>query len=156
MRFFLFDRVTVVEPRRRLTAVKLFNLMDGSSRDHYPHRPVLPASLIVESLAQAAGMLNLLNHDFAVDMVLMLVEGARFPRQVRAGDVLALEVTMLYEHSFGATMTGTAMSGELTVASVERIFFAHEPVTAASVVERNRARFAYQSGTATVAPGRTP
>jgi 3-hydroxyacyl-[acyl-carrier-protein] dehydratase len=156
MRFLLFDRVVVVEPRKRLTAVKLFNLMDGSSGDHYPYQPVLPASLVVEALAQVGGMLNLLNHDFAVDMVLMMVEGARMPHQARQGDLLTLEVTMLYDHTYGATMSGVARAGELTIATVERIFFAHELVTAESIIERNRTRFAYQSGTTAVRQGNKP
>jgi 3-hydroxyacyl-[acyl-carrier-protein] dehydratase len=153
MRFLLFDRVVLVEPRKRLTAVKLFNLMDGSSGNHYPRRPVLPASLVVEALAQVGGMLNLLNHDFAVDMVLMMVEGARMPHQAQQGDVLTLEVTMLYDHTYGATMTGTARVGELTVATVDRIFYAHEQVTSEEVVERNRRRYQYQSGALAVPHG---
>jgi 3-hydroxyacyl-[acyl-carrier-protein] dehydratase len=146
LRFLFFDRVTVAEPGKRLTAVKLCSLMDGYLGDHYSRRPALPASLIVEALAQVGGMLNLLNHDFAVEMVLMLVDGVRVPRQTVPADVLTLEVKMLYDHPYGVTMNGMAQVDGAPVMTVDRIVFAHEIVPTPSVIRRNRERFAYQAG----------
>jgi 3-hydroxymyristoyl/3-hydroxydecanoyl-(acyl carrier protein) dehydratase len=146
MRFFAFDRVIVAERGKRLTAVKAFSLMDGYLGDHYPRRPVLPGSLVVEALAQVGGMLNLLNHDFAVEMVLMLVDGVRFADPPPQGEPLTLEVRMRYDHPYGATMDGVATADGRPVATVGRLVFAHEDAPDPSVVARNRQRYAYQAG----------
>jgi 3-hydroxyacyl-[acyl-carrier-protein] dehydratase len=146
VRFFCFDQVTAAEPGKRLTAVKLCSLMDGYLGDHFPRRAMMPASLIVEALAQVGGMLNLLNHDFGVDMVLILVDGVRVARQAKPGESLTLEVNMLYDHPHGATMAGAAHVDGAPVMTVDRIAFAHEIVSTPSVMQRNRERFAYQAG----------
>jgi len=148
VRFFACDRVVAAERGRRMTAVKLFTLMDGYLGEHYPRRAVMPGSLVVEGLAQVGGMLHLLNHDFAVEMVLMLVDGVRIPRQPLQGELLTLDVRMLYDHPYGATMSAVATAGDVPVATVDRLVFAHEVVTTPSVVARNRQRYAYQSGAA--------
>lgn len=146
MRFLLFDRIVDAEPGRRLEVVKHAGLLDGYFPDHFPMQPVMPASLLIEGLAQAGGMLNCLNHDFAVEMVLMLIDGVRIHRQVTQGETLTLEVRMLYDHPYGATMSGEARVGDDTVLTAGRIAFAHEIVPSVTVVERNRERFAYQGG----------
>ena len=156
MRFFVFDRVVAAERGKRMTAVKNFNLMDGYLGEHYPRRAVLPGSLLVEGLAQVGGMLHLLNHDFAIEMVLVLVDGVRMDRQARQGEVLTLEVSLLYDHPHGATMCAVARAADGPVASVDRVAFAHEIVTTPSVIERNRRRYAYQSGGAALGQGGWP
>jgi 3-hydroxyacyl-[acyl-carrier-protein] dehydratase len=146
VRFFACDRVVVAERGKRMTAVKQFGLMDGYLGEHYPRRPVLPGTLVVEGLAQVGGMLHLLNHDFAVEMVLMLVDGVRIPGRPRQGDRLTLEVGMRYDHPYGATMSGLARVGDAPVVTVDRLVFAHEVSTDPAVIDRNRCRYAYQSG----------
>jgi 3-hydroxyacyl-[acyl-carrier-protein] dehydratase len=146
VRFLLFDRILDAERGRYIKASKLVNLADGHLAEHYPRSPVFPASLVVEGLAQLGGMLNFLNHDFAVEMVLMLVDGARVTRAVRQGDLGTLEVRMLYDHPYGATMQGHAAVDGDTVATVARIVYAHERVTDPRIVRVNRKRFDYQGG----------
>jgi 3-hydroxymyristoyl/3-hydroxydecanoyl-(acyl carrier protein) dehydratases len=146
MRYLLFDRILEAERGRRMRAVKLVDLMDGYHSAHFPRKAVMPATLIIESLAQVGGMLNMFNHDFAVEMVLMLVEGARIFRQVEQGEILTLEVKMIYDHPYGATMQAEARAGDEQIADVDRIAFAHEITSDPVKIQNNRARFAYQSG----------
>lgn len=149
MRFLLFDRISAAEPGKRLAAVKVVSLSDGSLVDHYPRRAVLPPTLVLEALAQLSGMLNVLNNDFAVEMFLVLVGGVTFQRPVLHGETLALEVRSAYAHEYGATMAGEArVDGEL-VARAERIVFAHEAVTDPHKIETARRRFAFQGGALT-------
>lgn len=57
MRWFWIDRFTVFESRKRAEAVKAISLAEDHLHDHFPHHPVMPGSLIVEGLAQVAGLL---------------------------------------------------------------------------------------------------
>lgn len=146
MRFFLFDRVLELERGKRILATKSVSLMDTYLTERYTHCPLMPATLVIEGLAQAGGMLNLFNHDFGIRMVLMLIEEIQIRRQVRPGEMLRLAVQMLYDHSYGATVRGEARVGPEPVATVNRIVFAHEIVTEAAFVQKQRDRFHYQSG----------
>jgi len=146
VRFLLFDKVIEAERGRRMTAVKLVNLMDAYFEAHYPKTPIMPATLIIEALAQVGGMLNSLNHDCAAEMVLMLVDGVQIIRQVIQGELMELEVTMMYDHPYGATMQGTAMIDGEVVVNAERIVFAHEITENPDKIAQNRERFKYQTG----------
>jgi 3-hydroxyacyl-[acyl-carrier-protein] dehydratase len=146
VRFFLFDRVVEVERGRRMVAVKTVGLMDGYLEDHFPREAVLPATSLIEALAQAAGMLNSFNHAFAVEMVLMLVDGVELHRPIHAGEVLTLEVTMIYDHPYGATLRAEARAEAEVVAIAERIVFAHEVTEDPVKIGRARERFRYQAG----------
>lgn len=146
MRFFLFDEVVEAERNRRMAATIGFNLSGAYFEAHYRRQAVVPATLIVEALAQVAGMLNNLNHDFGAEMVLMLLDGVRAKRPVRQGETLQLEVTMMYDHPYGATLSGQARAGEEVVMEAERIVFAHEITADRDKMTRNRARFDYQTG----------
>jgi 3-hydroxyacyl-[acyl-carrier-protein] dehydratase len=146
MRFFLFDRITELERGRRMQAVKFVGLTDVALRDHYPRRMVLPPTLLLEALAQAGGMLHVVNHDFSVEMLLVLVDRVRFERPVVHGETLTIEVRSEHDHPYGATMAGEAhVDGEL-VASAGRIVYAHDTIEDPKRVELARRRFAYQGG----------
>jgi 3-hydroxyacyl-[acyl-carrier-protein] dehydratase len=146
VRFFLFDRIVLAERGKRMVAIKLVDLMDDFFSDHFSLRPVMPATMVMEALAQTSGMLNNLNHDFAVEMVLILMDGVRLHRTVRPGDVLTLTAQMVYDHPYGATLSGEARVDQQLVASAERIAFAHSAVTDPNLIRSNRERFDYQSG----------
>jgi 3-hydroxyacyl-[acyl-carrier-protein] dehydratase len=146
VRFYLFDRVLEAERGKRMVATKVVDLMDEFFCDHYPLRPVMPATMVLEAIAQASGMLNNYNHNFAVEMVLMLMDGVRLYRPVTPGDRMTLEVNMVYDHPYGATLRGEASVEGERIATVERIAFAHEAVKDPKLIEINRDRFVYQSG----------
>lgn len=146
MRFMLFDRVEAAERGRSIEAVMNVNLAGAYFANHFARKPVFPATLVVEALAQVGGMLNILNHAFTVEMVLMLVDGVVFEREVGQGDQLRLHVQMMYDHPYGATMAGEAFVGEARVAAVERMVFAHEKTADPDKIRKNRERFAYQCG----------
>ncbi len=146
VRFFLFDRIVGLERGRYVEAVKLAGLDVGAFASHFPLRPVLPATLLIEGMAQAGGMLNIVNHDFEVEMVLALVDGVRAGRPVIQGDLLEIRVEMVYDHPYGATMRGSVAVADEIVAEADRIVFAHDVLTDPEKIRLNRDRFTYQSG----------
>ena len=53
----LVDRVENIDPDKSITAIKAVTINESFFQGHYPGRPIMPGVLIVEALAQAAGVL---------------------------------------------------------------------------------------------------
>ena len=83
-------------------AVKNLSLAEDHFADHFPGYPVMPASLILEGLAQTGGILVGEANDFREKVVLAKVPRARFHREVLAGEQLIYEVEMLHLRPEGA------------------------------------------------------
>lgn len=94
--FLLVDRVVEFERDRRVVGIKNVTFNEPFFQGHFPNHPVMPGVLIVEAMAQAAGVLIKLSvpHDPNVQSVFYLVkvDKARFNRPVVPGDQLRLEV----------------------------------------------------------------
>ena len=94
--FLLLDRVIAFEHGKRVTAIKNVTVNEPFFQGHFPGHPVMPGVLIIESMAQAAGVLIKMSvpHDPAQAMVFYLVkvDNARFNRVVVPGDQLRLEI----------------------------------------------------------------
>jgi 3-hydroxyacyl-[acyl-carrier-protein] dehydratase len=94
--FLLLDRVIAFERGKRVTAIKNVTSNEPFFQGHFPGHPVMPGVLIIESMAQAAGVLIKMSvpHDPAQAMVFYLVkvDNARFNRIVVPGDQLRLEI----------------------------------------------------------------
>lgn len=96
--FLLIDRVISmeVEPEKKLVALKNVSKNEHFFEGHFPGNPVMPGVLIVESMAQAAGMLANLDAELQGKRgelyYLVKVDKARFSKTVIPGDQLVLEV----------------------------------------------------------------
>lgn len=94
--FLLLDRVTAFEHGQRVTALKNVTINEPFFQGHFPGHPVMPGVLIIEAMAQAAGVLIKLSvpHDSEKPVVFYLVkvDNARFNRIVVPGDQLRLEI----------------------------------------------------------------
>ena len=90
----LVDRVLEITADSTV-AEKLVSANEPHFRGHFPERPVMPGVLIVEALAQAAGIFILWNYpEFrGRGLALVGIDKARFRRPVVPGDVLRLTVT---------------------------------------------------------------
>ena len=97
--FLLIDRVLTMElePEKRLTATKSVTINEPFFPGHFPGNPVFPGVLMIESMAQAAGMLAHLMAEMEGRKgelyYLVKVEKARFNKLVVPGDQLLLDVT---------------------------------------------------------------
>ena len=96
--FLLVDRVLEVVPNERIHAIKNVSYNEPFFPGHFPHHPVMPGVLMLESLAQAAALLSFesLEIDPGDDTVVYFVgiDGARFKRPVSPGDQLHLHVSI--------------------------------------------------------------
>ena len=96
--FLLLDRVLSMEtdPEKKLVGVKSVAKNEPFFQGHFPGNPVMPGVLIIESMAQAAGMLANLDaelHGKTGELYyLVKVDKARFSKTVIPGDQLILEV----------------------------------------------------------------
>lgn len=94
--FLLIDRVVALDAHKSVVAIKNVSTNEPFFQGHFPNHPVMPGVLIVESMAQAAGVLIKLSepHDPGQPVVFYLVkvDKARFNRVVVPGDQLRLEV----------------------------------------------------------------
>jgi len=96
--FLLVDKVVELERNQRIRAVKNVTFNEPFFMGHFPGRPVMPGVLILEALAQAAGLL-------AFDAMAQVpdenniyyfvgIDGARFKHPVVPGDQLILDITI--------------------------------------------------------------
>jgi 3-hydroxyacyl-[acyl-carrier-protein] dehydratase len=96
--FLLVDRVEELVPGERIHAYKNVTINEEFFNGHFPHYPVMPGVLIIEALAQAAGVLSFKTMEQAPseDSVIFFVgiDDARFKRPVVPGDRLDLYVTI--------------------------------------------------------------
>jgi len=94
--FLLVDRVVELDCPNRIVALKNVSINEPFFNGHFPDLPIMPGVLIVEALAQAAGILGFKTQNKKpADGSIYLFVGAdnvRFKRQVKPGDQLRLEV----------------------------------------------------------------
>jgi 3-hydroxyacyl-[acyl-carrier-protein] dehydratase len=97
--FLLVDRVIEIELGKRIVALKNVTINEPFFPGHFPHHPVMPGVLIVEAMAQAAGILGLVSDDNGnaernTVIYLAGIDEARFKRPVVPGDQLILTATI--------------------------------------------------------------
>jgi 3-hydroxyacyl-[acyl-carrier-protein] dehydratase len=153
MRFLFYDRILEMEVGKHALATKMVSLAEEYFTDHYSRRALMPVTIIIESLAQVAGWLNLASNNFNVTTVLCLIEGVSINREVRSGDSLLLDVRALYLHPDGMTTRGEVRIGSEVVMTVERMVFANATAGGGEFIERERERFNYLSGGFKLAEG---
>ena len=97
--FLLVDRVLVCEPGKSIEAVKNVTINEPFFQGHFPHHPVMPGVLIMEALAQAAGILSFKTMGTMPDensvFYFVGIDNARFKKPVTAGDQLHLHIEIL-------------------------------------------------------------
>ena len=96
--FLLVDKVIELERNTRIKAIKNVTFNEPYFMGHFPGRPVMPGVLILEALAQAAGLLAFDAMGKVPDekniYYFVGIDGARFKRPVEPGDQLILSITI--------------------------------------------------------------
>jgi len=121
--FLLVDEMVSIDPG--LSAVGKWTLKGDEYffPGHFPGRPTLPGVLLVEALAQCAGVSVMADPQYQGRLALFGgIQNAKFRRQVMPGDTVLLEVTMSQVTSRGGKATGRA-TVEGKVAAEADMFF---------------------------------
>jgi len=93
--FLLVDRIVELEPGVRAVGIKQVTVNEPHFSGHFPGRPIMPGVLMVEALAQTAGVAVLTLDGYRGKLGLFAgIDDCRFRRMVVPGDTLRLEVTV--------------------------------------------------------------
>lgn len=118
--FLLLDRVTKIEPSKRITALKNVTFNESFFQGHFPGKPIMPGVLIVEAMAQAGGVLvykSIQTDDNTV--YFMSMDKVKFRKPVVPGDQLVLEVEAIQSRGKVWKFSGEAkVNGELVCEAV--------------------------------------
>ncbi len=146
MRWIWIDRILELDKAKRCVAIKNVSLAEDVLHDHfaatdrYPRTPVMPNTLIIEGMAQTAGILVGHANDFAEKVILAKIGKARFTAAAYPGYCLRYTASIVQIDRAGASTTGT----------VERIDPAtHESVPLAQIelmfshIDRSRTNLAF-------------
>ncbi|MDL2340417.1 MAG: 3-hydroxyacyl-ACP dehydratase FabZ [Pseudomonadota bacterium] len=113
----LVDRVERLEKDVSITAIKAVTINEGFFQGHFPGRPIMPGVLIVEALAQAAGVLAVESLGLAGSgklVYFMAIDGAKFRAPVEPGCLLQLDVEFVQKRSSVCKFSGRAsVNGKL-------------------------------------------
>ena len=113
MRWMWIDQIVQFEPQKRLSAIKNVSLAEEHLHDHFPASegeaaaPIMPASLMIEGMAQTAGILVGSVHHFREKVILAKIVSAVFGADVFPGDTLRYDATLERMESAGASTSGT-------------------------------------------------
>ncbi len=121
--FLLVDRVIECEKGVRIRALKNVTYNEPFFPGHFPYRPVMPGVIIIEALAQAAGILAFLTAGVVPDeetrFYFVGIDKARFRKPVEPGDQLILEASLQRQMRGIWKFEARALVGEDEVASAE-------------------------------------
>lgn len=107
----LVDRVVEIRPDQSITAIKAVSMNEQFFQGHFPGRPIMPGVLIVEALAQAAGVLAVESLGLANSgklVYFMAIESAKFRNPVEPGCLLQLDVEFVQKRSAVCKFAGKA------------------------------------------------
>ncbi|HEU4967742.1 3-hydroxyacyl-ACP dehydratase FabZ [Sphingomonas sp.] len=108
----LVDRVEEIIPDRSIAAIKAVTFNEGFFQGHFPGRPIMPGVLIVEALAQAAGVLAVESLGLSGSgklVYFMAIEEAKFRKPVEPGVLLRLEVEFVQKRARVCKFAGRAL-----------------------------------------------
>lgn len=121
--FLLIDKVLEMEPNKRIVAIKNVTINEPFFQGHFPGHPIMPGVLLLEAMAQTAGIMALRsNKDADVkDKVIyfMSIDKAKFRKPVLPGDQVRFEMDLLKLRMNISHFKGRAIVEDAVVAEAE-------------------------------------
>ena len=128
--FLLVDRIVELEGDQRVVGIKNVTINEPFFPGHFPGAPVMPGVLIIEAMAQVAGVMIYRDLPDKEKKLIFFtgIEGAKFRRPVMPGDQLRIEMTLLNRRSNFGKMQGRAtVEGKLATEAIVTFAIADHP-----------------------------
>ena len=122
MRWIWIDAFTEFVPGTTATAVKNLTLAEEYLHDHFPGYPVMPPSLMIEGMAQTAGILVGQARDFKEKVILAKIRRARFDDYGLPGDRISYRADIESIDTAGAITSGVVRRNGREVGQVDLMF----------------------------------
>jgi len=119
--FLLVDRIVEMEPGKRIVGIKNVSSNEPFFQGHFPGHPIMPGVLIIEAMAQTAGVLSMHMVEDPSSKVIyfMSIDKAKFRHPVSPGDQLRLELDVIKIRVPIMKFAGKAFVGDKKVADAE-------------------------------------
>lgn len=124
MRWYWIDRFEEFVPGQRAVALKNVTLAEEYLHDASPGYPHMPMTLLIEGMAQTAGILVGQANDFAEKVILAKIRRARVEGLTLPGDQLRYEATIESMDQAGAATAGVVYRNGRRVGQID-LFFSH-------------------------------
>ena len=116
--FLMIDRVSDLVPNKSAIGIKNVSINEPHFQGHFPDKPIMPGVLIIEAMAQTAGVLvvhSLGDETHGKLVYFMSVENAKFRNPVLPGDVLKIQVETKQHRKSVWKFDGTAKVNDVIV-----------------------------------------
>ena len=135
--FLLVDRITELEPGNRCVGIKSVTANEEFFQGHFPGQPVMPGVLILESMAQVAGLLTLVSRNTPGALsYFAAIERARFRRPVQPGDQLVTEAQLLVLRGALCKVNVVCRVDDEVAVEADYTFMTAEDESAAAIARR--------------------
>lgn len=122
MRWIWIDSFVEFVPGRRASAVKNITLAEDYLSDHFPGFPIMPAALIIEGMAQTAGILVGEARGFTENVILAKIRSAEFEDFAVPGDQLRYDAVLETIDDRAAATTGIVLKNGQAMGKVDLMF----------------------------------
>jgi beta-hydroxyacyl-ACP dehydratase FabZ len=125
--FLLVDRITELEPHKRVVGIKNVSANEPFFQGHFPGNPIMPGVLIIEAMAQVGGVLARLSEPEVMEkegggsLFFMAMDKVKFRKPVVPGDQIVFECEALRTGSRVWKMAGKAFVAGSLVAEAELV-----------------------------------
>jgi 3-hydroxyacyl-[acyl-carrier-protein] dehydratase len=106
--FLLVDKVIELTPETRAVGIKNVTISEPFFQGHFPNNPVMPGVLIVEAMAQVAGILAFKSGIEGKSVYFMSIEKVKFRKPVLPGDQIRFEVSVIHKRGNVWKFSGNA------------------------------------------------
>jgi 3-hydroxyacyl-[acyl-carrier-protein] dehydratase len=122
MRWIWIDKFLEFEPGRSAVALKNVTLAEEHVHDHFPGFPMMPECLMIEAMAQTAGILVGQARNFEEKVILAKIKKAAFFHYVRPGDTITLHARIESIAPEAASTEGEIRRGDEIIAKISLMF----------------------------------
>ncbi|MBI4824110.1 MAG: 3-hydroxyacyl-ACP dehydratase FabZ [Nitrospirae bacterium] len=118
--FLLVDRIIELDKDKSITGIKNVTVNEPFFEGHFPGNPIMPGVLIIEAMAQSAGILALNSLGTTPKLVyFMSIERAKFRKPVIPGDQLILDIKVIHQRGNVWKFSGVGKVQDKVVSEAE-------------------------------------